>query len=338
MAYNKSDIGDDHPIEIGSFIEYPLPAGNDYYRHIKEDNILKLNTCRAAIYHAIRCYGVKKVWIAKYQCEEVIEFLQKQRIQLYFYDIDYDFNPLIDTNSKDSAIVLANYFGILGDEYFIPLVQKFNNVIIDNAHAFFYHPLDGCMNCYSPRKFVSCPDGGYVIGDDVNKFEYGRDYSSDGCQYLLMRYEYGLQDRCYSIKKKNDLRVKQMDIMLMSPLTEALLDSYNYDEIIKKRRQNYILAKQLFDNYNASNFVRLSDSGCIPIGYPFYQEKIDLMPILHKNCIFQPRYWEYLLKNANENTIQFKIAKHLALLCIDQRYGKKEIEYQYEIVKEYCRF
>lgn len=164
--------------DLGSYIEFPLEKGKELFKDIPEGNIIRLNTCRAAIYHSVRCLGVNKVWIAKYQCDVVRDFLLRKGVEVLYYEIDEAFNPKLERNEDDTAIVLTNYFGVLGDKHFKPLIGKYQNVIIDNAQAFFTPPMDGCINCYSPRKFVATPDGAYVIGENVNRFDYPQDLSS----------------------------------------------------------------------------------------------------------------------------------------------------------------
>ena len=58
-------------MDLGSYIELEFKKGNDLFRNVSSNNIIYLNTCRAGLFHAVRCYGVKKVWIAKYQCDVV---------------------------------------------------------------------------------------------------------------------------------------------------------------------------------------------------------------------------------------------------------------------------
>lgn len=227
-----------HMEDLGSYIEFPLEKGKELFKDIPEGNIIRLNTCRAAIYHSVRCLGVNKVWIAKYQCDVVRDFLLRKGVEVLYYEIDEAFNPKLERNEDDTAIVLTNYFGVLGDKHFKPLIGKYQNVIIDNAQAFFTPPMDGCINCYSPRKFVATPDGAYVIGENVNRFDYPQDLSSQNSAFLFMRYEYGCNNLGYQYKKENDKRIDESDVLLMSPLTHALLDSFDYSSIYDKRKEN----------------------------------------------------------------------------------------------------
>ena len=62
--------------EIGSFIELEFPIGREWYAGTTD--IARLNTGRAAIWHAFRLTEASAIWIPYYQCESVREFLQKK--------------------------------------------------------------------------------------------------------------------------------------------------------------------------------------------------------------------------------------------------------------------
>jgi hypothetical protein len=318
---------------IGSYIEIPFENGKGYFSDIPESDILRLNTCRAAIYHAVKCYGVNKVWIARYQCDVVRDFLIRKGLKVYYYDIDIEFNPIMEANAVDTAIVLTNYFGILGDKHFEPLVKKYNNVIIDNALAFFYPPREDSINCYSPRKFVAAPDGGYVIGKNVNNFNYPIDISSDTSQFLLMRYEYGCEGAGYENKRQNDKRIDASDILSMSLLTRAMLEGgVDYEKVKERRLKNYLYARDIFDSMNILPLDKISEEVCYPMGYPLLVD-FEIIPEFHKNKIYQARFWEYIIREYDPICLEYKLAKYMALICTDQRYGKTEIEYQRDIIQ-----
>lgn len=319
--------------DIGSFVELEFAKGKELFQYIPETDKIRLNTCRAAIAHAVKCYNVNKVWIAKYQCDVVRDFLIKQGFEVLYYDIDEKFKPILESNEIDSAIVLTNYFGILGDKHFDLLVKKYNNVIIDNAQALFYHPRTDSISCYSPRKFVASPDGAYVIGRNVNRFEYKKDVSSISAQFLLMRGEFGCDNECYKNKKENDKRIDSSDILIMSDLTQTLLDSFDYEKIIKIRQENYRYSRSLFDQINKIDIENIGDKEAAPMGYPLWIDNVEIIPEFHKKRIYQARFWEYLIQEDQKQTIEYHLAKYMALICLDQRYGKEEIDYQAEIVR-----
>ena len=58
-------------METGSFIELELPRGREYRKG--NENTIRLNSGRAAIYHALRLTGCRTVYLPFYQCDTVRE-------------------------------------------------------------------------------------------------------------------------------------------------------------------------------------------------------------------------------------------------------------------------
>ena len=323
--------------EIGSFIELGLKSGKEYYSesHYGLNNIVRLNTARAAIYHSLRCFEVNKVWLPIYECDTVSKFLEKKNVEISYYYIDDNFIPMIHSNDTTSAIVFPNYFGIMSKEHFMSFVSNFHNVIIDNAQAFFSEPIENCINVYSCRKFVGTPDGAYVIGKNVNRFmdEYELDYSSDTALFLLLRHEYGCSGKAYTNRKLNEDRIDKSDIKKMSILTRKLLDSADYSENIDIRKNNFQYARKIFDKINEIQIDNLTDDKCIPMVYPLLVHK-DLIKEFHENKIFQGHWWEYIVNIAAPNSFEHRLASYILPITIDSRYGIEEIDFQYSIVME----
>lgn len=63
-------------MEMGSFLELQFQSGMEYYKG--EVNIARLNTGRAAIWHAFRVLGCTCIWLPYYQCDSVREFLTRK--------------------------------------------------------------------------------------------------------------------------------------------------------------------------------------------------------------------------------------------------------------------
>lgn len=321
--------------EIGSFIELELEKGKEYYNEAfqGENNIIRLNTGRAGIYHAVRCFDVKKVYLPVYECDSVREFLINNNIEVKYYRIDKNFKPVIETNEKDFAIVFSNYYGIMSRKHFDSFINNFNNVIIDNAQAFFFKPIENCMNVYSCRKFIGVPDGCYVIGNNVNRFEYEKDYSSDTAKFLLERIEYGCEGKAYEDRKENEKRIDTFEVKSMSDLTRKILDGSNYYKNIETRNDNFKYARELFDSINLINLDSFVDNDTVPMVYPLLIEK-DLIDILKQSKVFQGHWWEYLVNETSEDMFENKLSKYIIPITIDQRYTKEDIDYQYKLIKE----
>lgn len=318
--------------EMGSFIEMQLESGKALYK--EQSDIIALNSGRTAIYHAFKCIGAEYIYLPYYQCDTVRDFLLRKGVNVKYYYIDCNFEPMIKENTENSAFLLVNYYGIMSQDRMSRISKKYKNVIIDNSQAFFAKPAKNCMNVYSARKFIGVPDGAYVVGENVNRFEYEQGFSSDTAVFLLQRIEYGCEGKTYESRMKNEHRIDKEDIKRMSMLTRAILDGTNYDEIVNKRRRNFRIARDLFDGINKLNVGNFCDDDCVPMVYPLVIEDEELMDVLLKKKHFQGHWWSYLLDEVEEDSFEYYISKYVIPITIDQRYEKCDIEDIYFTVKE----
>lgn len=320
-------------MEIGSFIELQFPKGLEYYKG--ETNIARLNSGRAAIWHAFRVLKCKSIWLPYYQCESVREFLIRKEIEIKYYNIDEYFNPINLEPAKNEAVLLVNYFGVMSTSRMQALARQYLNVIIDNSQAFFSKPIAGCMNVYSARKFVGVPDGAYVIGENANMFvyEYEQCFSSDTSLFLLQRIEYGCEGKTYQERTINENRIDTEDAKKMSMLTRSILDGIDYRYIQTKRRDNYSIALSLFGTLNQLNSSRYYDDGCVPMVYPFVMEDDLLLQRLLDHKHFQGHWWNYLLKEVKKDSFEYWLSRYMIPITIDQRYSEPELRYLREVCK-----
>ena len=320
--------------EMGSFIELEYPKGKEYY---KDKNVVRLNSGRTAIYHAVKAYGCTKVYLPYYQCETVKFFLERKGIEIKYYNIDSNFIPQLEPNDDDTAVVIVNYYGIFASTYMSDICKKYKNVIIDNSQAFYAKPLSGCLNVYSARKFFGVPDGAYVVGTPY-MFErnmYSDDYSSDTSLFLLQRIEYGCEGKAYSSRMLNEERIDAADIMNMSKLTHRLLDGIAYDAVKEKRIENFNLAHSILKEHNMLDIMKFYDYSCVPMVYPFMAEKDGLLEHLISHKHFQGNWWRYLLDIVEQETIEYKLSKYMIPITIDQRYGNDDITKLCNIITEF---
>lgn len=71
---------------------------------------------------------------------------------------------------------------------------------------------------------------------------------------------------------------------------------------------------------------------CVPMVYPLLIEDDRLLDKLLKNKHFQGHWWNYLLGEISEDTIEYWISRYVIPITIDQRYGKTELEYIRKII------
>jgi len=320
-------------MEIGSFIELQFCKGQEYYKG--DADIARLNSGRAAIYHAFRITGCSTIWLPIYQCDTVRDFLNKKNVPIKYYHIDKNFNPIDLKQEKNEAVLLVNYYGIMSNRRMEELASKYQNVIIDNSQAFFCRPIDSCMNVYSCRKFMGVPDGAYVIGKNAHLFleEYKQCFSSDTSLFLLQRIEFGCEGKAYESRKFNEYRLETEDIMRMSKLTQTILDGTDYELNKQKRLKNFKLACSLFSDINKIDPLMNFDEETIPMVYPLVVEDEELLNKLQKAKHFQGHWWSYLLNETKESDFENWLSRYIIPITIDQRYGKEELEYINSVIR-----
>ena len=318
--------------EIGSFIELEIPKGQELY---KGDDVVRLNTGRAAIWHAFRLTGAKSIWLPYYQCETVREFLMRKNCQIKYYHIDKSFNPIDIHQELDDAVLLVNYYGIMSHDRMENLSATYHNVIIDNSQAFFCSPVEGAYNVYSARKFVGVADGSYVVGKSATCFydEYEQGYSSDTAAFLFKRIEYGCAGKGYEARQINESRIDAEDILKMSPLTQRILDGADYKHNQSKRRDNFIYAHSLLKGINCIDPYVYFDETAVPMVYPLVVENEMLLSALLAAGHFQGHWWKYITEELPNNTFEHWLSRYIIPITIDQRYDKEDIDYLYSVIQ-----
>ncbi len=320
-------------MEIGSFIELQFATGQEYYPGHR--GIARLNSGRAAIWHAMRVLECSTIWLPYYQCDSVRTFLKRKGATVRFYSIDRGFDPINLHPGTNEAVLLVNYFGIMSPQRMACLAEPYSRVIIDNAQAFFCRPIGGCMTVYSCRKFIGAPDGAYVIGEGAERYadRYPQGVSSDTSLFLLERIEYGCAGKAYEHKVQNDQRISAEDILHMSRLTHSILDAADYEGIIGKRRENFQIAEELFHSRNCLDPCMYMDESCVPMVYPLAVEDDTLVDRLQQAGHYQGHLWSYLLEERQPPDFEYWISKYVIPITIDQRYARAELEYLREVIK-----
>ena len=322
-------------MEIGSFLELELAREREYYKG--RQNIARLNSGRAAIWHAARCLGARRVWLPFYQCDTVRDFLRRKGMPVSFYAIDENFTPVGLAPKEGEAVLLVNYYGVMSAERLAALAAPYGRVILDCAQGFFTPQREsaGCMNIYSARKFVGVPDGAYVLGEGAERFlsEYAKDYSSDTAGFLLQRIEYGCAGKAYASRMENERRLDRADVLRMSGLTRALLDGADYDRVRDCRRRNFEIAHALFGKINRLDPTLYYDDTCVPMVYPFVYEDDGLLDRMQAAGHFQGHWWSYLLKEMPADSFEYRLSRYIIPITIDQRYGEAELRFLWGLVK-----
>jgi hypothetical protein len=319
-------------MEIGSFIELDLRSTGEYYNG---DDVARLNTARAGIYHCLKILHTNTIYLPFYECFTVRDFLQRKGVRIIYYKISENFEPQIGNIEKSAAVLFVNYFGVMGSKRMKYLVSSYNNVIIDNAQSFYSKPIKNCLNVYSARKFFGVPDGCYVIGPNARLFEdeYEQDFSSSTANFLLESIEVGCT-KAYSDRMKNEERIDSSEIKRMSKLTLTLLKNEPYNAIKNKRINNFLYAHTLLRKFNVIDPAKYLDKSCVPMVYPLVIKRDRIVEELIKNKIYTGRWWKYLVNETDSCSFEYMLSSYMVPISIDQRYDSGTIDYIYSIIKK----
>ena len=311
---------------IGGYFELELNTGIHYH-----NDAVKLNTGRNALEYILRSKNYSKIFIPYYTCETILEPIKKVNLNYAFYKVDENLFPLINGMSEKSVILLTNYFGIC-DYQIKKAAEKFEDIIIDNSQSFFSNPLLNTDTFYSCRKFFGVPDGAYLYSQNKLNKPILKDISYERAEHLLRRIDTNADKGLSSfIKTENSL--SNQPIKFMSNFTDSILRNINYNNVIKKRRENFNYLHSVFSDQNELKFNVEKNS--VPMIYPLLIKKGNkLKSILGKNKIYVTTYWENVFSWANKKSWEYYLANNLIALPIDQRYNIDDMKKIVDVIKD----
>jgi hypothetical protein len=302
--------------EYFGFIEFSLKQKTEYHK-----NAVKLNCARQAINYIIKAKKYKKVFLPFYICNTVYDALE---VDYEFYYLNQDLTPKIKPSSltKDSAIIYPNYFGT-NDDKVLQVISNYKNVIIDNTQAFF-QKIKNCDIVYSPRKFFWVTDGAYLNCSRKLELKLDKDVSYQRMMPLFKRIELG-SNSAYKDSLVNEDEITNSKMKEMSLLTDKILQSIDYLEIAKIRKNNFAYMHKKLSKINEMKIEFSKEM--VPMVYPLVINKINLREKLLKKKIYIPQWWKEVIKNVDKNSYENYLSNNLLPLPIDHRYNKKDLDF-----------
>lgn len=306
--------------EFGGYLPFEIKKGNEYYYG---DDVVALNCARNAIVYSFLDGGYSKLYLPFYMCYSVMDALRKNGILFETYHINERFEPIGVCLKSNECILYPNYFGLFSDEKIRRIVQRYENVILDNTQAFFSKPIPEVYNVYSCRKFVGVSDGAYVVHKGIKHMEYERDKSYHRMQYLFKAIEEGT-NAAYHANLEVEQELCELPIQRMSLVTHSLLAMADYDLIKKRRVCNFEIINHFFSLQEKKCILRSAE--CVPMIYPLVCEEPAVRTELVKHNIYVPQWWKYLLKDVEINSFEKMLAECLMPLPVDQRYEEADMK------------
>lgn len=311
---------------IGGYFGLELRDGEHYHM-----DAIRLNTARNCFEYILRSRQYTKVYIPYYTCKVMIEPLQKCNVDFEFYHINELLEPVEEYVLNDNeAFLYTNYYGLKQNCIENLAFRYGSNLIIDNAQAFYAKPLNSIDTFYSARKFFGVADGAYLYTDKILDEDFPQDKSYDRMSHLLKRFdvgaEFGLSDF-----RENDKSLIGQPIKKMSNLTAAILESIDYDNAAKQRRENYMFLDSVLGEQNKIRLELADDT--VPMAYPYWTNDDSLRKKLIDNRIYVATYWPNVVEWCKPIDLECELSTHIIPLPIDQRYESGGLVKIFSIVK-----
>ena len=204
-----------------------------------------------------------------------------------------------------------------------------NNVIIDNAQAYFDAPLANVDTLYTCRKFFGVSDGAILYTNSKLERSLEIDESFNRIHYVLGRYERTASEFYEEAARNNDIFDNE-PIKEMSRLTKNLLRSIDYEYVKQVRTNNFAYLHEKLREVNKLN-IRLIEGAFM---YPLLiDDGMKIRKQLQQMKIYIPTLWPNVLEECKPDTLEYKFAAEILPIPVDQRYGFKDMEHLVEVIR-----
>ena len=306
---------------IGGYFSLELPYNSKgEYHH----NAIRLNSGRYCLEYVLRVKKYTKIFLPYYMCDAVLQPINKLGIDYEFYHIDKEFHIAETLHPRKTEVILyCNYFGLMDEYVKVVAYQYAPNIIIDNTQAFFSRPLPGIDTFYTCRKFFGVADGAYLYTDKKADFDIPQDYSSSRMLFLLERVDKSAE-YAFSLYHASEEYLDHTEIKLMSKVTKKIMSSIDYNEVITRRKKNYILLDEILSQRNLLHFTL--ESSLVPMIYPYLVNDVNMHKILIENKVHVSKYWANVLVWTHGKGFETNLFKRLVPIPIDQRYTEVDMK------------
>lgn len=304
--------------EIGGYFEL-----EHFYGYQPHENAIALNCGRSCLAYLIKAKNIKKIALPVFLCDSIYETCKQYHAEIQYYPIKNNFIP--DEFSCDSStwVYIINYYGQLTDLQLMSLKDKYQNIIVDNTHAYFSSPLERVDTFYTCRKFLGVADGAFLYTDILLDEELPIDQSYNRMAFLLGRFECTASE-FYTGHIENDRSFINTSIKRMSKLTQNLLRAMDYKKIETIRTENYCYLDEHLRKLNQLNLRSVKGAFAYPL---LVKNATTLRMKLIENKIYVPVLWPNMLTSSNEDSLEHRMARDILPLPCDQRYTIHDMKY-----------
>jgi hypothetical protein len=302
---------------IGGYFGLELPRGSGHFH----PHASRFQSARAAFLALLLAHRPSRVWMPWFACDSILEPLRMSGVPIARYALGADFTVGDQVALQPGEwLLVVNYFGI-HDDAVAQVLRHFpsEQVIVDNAQAWYSRPRPCLATLYSPRKFFGVPDGGYLVTDLRIPEPCIEDSGSrERFTHLLARLAAGAEAG-YDAFVAAERGLAEQPPYRMSQLTAALLGSIDYEAAAHRRLQNFTLLHAALARGNMLD-LHLSE-GAVPMCYPYRPRRAGLREKLRAARIYVATYWPEVLAAASQAPEADRaLAQEILPIPCDQRY------------------
>lgn len=304
--------------EYGGYIEldtYRLP--------MLHEGAKALNCGRNCLAYLIKARNIKKILLPYFICDSVIDLCKKENVEISFYHINMRFEPVDVSAEADQWLYVVNFYGQLTKDYLAKLKSSYDKLIVDNAQAYFDMPLENTDTIYTCRKFFGVADGAFLYTDSRLDEELALDESFERMHYLLGRFERTASEFYGEYSANNHLFASE-SIKKMSKLTNNLLHAIDYEFVKKRRTENFKIYHEKLKGINLLELREVEGAFVYPL---LIKNGADIRKKLQQQKIYIPTLWPNVVNDMAEISLEYRLAKDVLPLPLDQRYGNDDIRF-----------
>lgn len=299
----------------------------------------------------------KTVLLPAYICESVIQPFIEKEFKCYFYDVNIDLSPNIESIClyKDIGIFLhMGYFGFPSNSNLNEVVNHFkdqNTIIVEDiTHTLFSKNKRFEANDYyigSIRKWFGTPSGGFVASNQKmkNAIEKNEEFINLRTKALLNKGKY-MQTGNQRLKELSLKQFSEAEELLnkdvapysIDRLSLKLLNDLDVTKLNEKRRKNFETISEGLRNINYLKpiYKKLNKNVC-PTFFPILinENRNSIRKLLIDEKIYSPIHWSIpkQIKELGLSKRTSKIYDTILSIPCDQRYGINEMERVISILK-----
>ncbi len=347
---------------IGGMFPLEKIGNGSGFPWIGKKDVLFLMSGRCALYASLLDIGdvePKRAYVPAYTCETVLSAYVKAGYELRFYDIDPEgMTPLFREEELDgvSVLGLCGYFGFCryDRDFLLKCKDRGIKILFDTTHSPLKMEELADYQAGSLRKWMGIASGGVAVKMD-GAFNVkplapekahldGRYRALELRQEALDTGEEKFNEEASEVFWNTELRLRKMfDAFSGDELSERIIRNFDFDSMVEKRRENY---QMVLDGINSpSGFSVVFDSlreDDVPSHFTVYaDDRPDFQAYLKERGISSTVYWPRTPESEEVKDFDSRypgaayIYDHVCSVQIDQRYGKKEMDYLASVLSNY---